>query len=130
MADAEELLDRINRKRNLNGEICINVMADGGQSSFKIGLSVFSENEFDSDKDNQKLVQKYLYSTGGIVNKEMTLTSVYKLLLLCVVLGMKETYSNIQTLFELTKINNKVIYYNSGHKQNWHLINIDKLNNQ
>ena len=106
MADAEELLERIIEKRNLNGEICIKVMADGGQGSFKIGLSVFSENEFDSDEDNQKLIKKNLYSTGGVVNKEMALTSVYKLILLCVVPGMKETYSNIQTLFELTKINN------------------------
>ena len=43
-ADAEELLDVVIEKRNLQGNVTVNVMADGGQGFFKISLTILPEN--------------------------------------------------------------------------------------
>lgn len=102
-------------------------MADGGQGFFKISLSVLPENyspkleslsndmyqanNSRNDRSSSEvfkelnICKRKLYSEGGSVSKKNKLTSVYKLILLCVVPQIKESYDNIKLLFDLTKIN-------------------------
>lgn len=122
-ADAEELLDAVIKERNIEGNILIKAMADGGQGFFKISLTILPENyspsvdcstdQIDLDdvdntisKDsNESTRKRTLYSKGGTMSKRGKLSSVDKLILLCVVPQIKETYENVKLLFELTNIN-------------------------
>ena len=124
-ADAEELLDAIIEHRKIEGNVLVKVLADGGQGSFKISLTILPENYSPNsdntcssdtyDNENNQITddesiglnsKRKLYSEGGSVSKKGKLTSVNRLILLCVVPNIKETHENVKLLFELTKINN------------------------
>lgn len=103
-ADAEELLLTITAKRNLTGNCQVKVMADGGQGFFKVSMSVWSDDYLDaadSTSDNKRAT----YQEGGTCSKTSKLTSVKKLIIICIVPQIKETYDNIKLLFDLIDIN-------------------------
>lgn len=127
-ANAEEVLETVIEHRKIIGNVLIKVMADGGQKFFKISLSILPEN-YDPDSDSlnndkylmtetentdsslevfeeHKSHKRTLYSEGGILSKKAKLTSVNRLILLCVVPQIKESYDNMKLLFDLTKVNN------------------------
>lgn len=63
----------------------------------------------DSDLDvfeDHKGHKRTLYSEGGTLSKKAKLTSVNRLILLCVVSQSKESNDNMKLLFDFTKINN------------------------
>lgn len=82
-------------------------MADGGQGFLKISISISTLEDKKEGDDSGKYRRKYVsyYATGGSVANERKMTSVYKLILLCIVPDIKETYGNFKTLVELTKLN-------------------------
>lgn len=114
-ADAEKLVEFVIEKRNSIGNVNLKLMADGGKGFFKISLSIFLDScksepnyesknsDFESDLKSSK---RNLYSDGGTTGRKSLLTSVNRLIMLCVVPQIKETYSNIELLFKLTNINN------------------------
>lgn len=110
--DCESLIESVIQKRKLIGNYLIKVMADGGQGSFKVCMTIMPENY---DPEHNKNVdetcepftkKRKLYSEGGTIGKEAKLTSVNRLIMLCIVSGILETYENIKILFNLIKINN------------------------
>lgn len=116
-ADSEELLQAVLKARNVNDGVEIKVMADGGQGFFKISMTVLpknyspeldcSINDSESDDDsNFPKKKRSTYAEGGSVGKDAKLTSVNKLIMLCIVPEIKESYENIEILFNLTNINN------------------------
>lgn len=115
-ADAEEILDAVIENRKLQGNVIVKALADGGQGFFKISLTILPEtyspiddsehNQPDSDESCELTHKRKLYSQGGSVSKKGKLTSVNRLILLCVVPQIKESYDNVKLLFDLTKINN------------------------
>lgn len=110
-ADSETLLEAVIRERNYIGNYLIKVMADGGQGSFKVSMTILPEDyerdcDNNEDNDSEPVVKKRkLYSEGGTVGQKAKLTSVNRLIMLCVVSGILETYDNIKVLFELIEIN-------------------------
>ena len=122
-ANAEELLDKVIESRGLVGNFCIKAMADGGQNFFKISLCImpasyspkneessmqedcYDESDPEDSVDFNCPKKRTLYSEGGRLSKKGKLSSVNRLILLCVVPGIKETHANIQLLFDLTKLN-------------------------
>lgn len=116
-ANASDLLDTILEARNVIGNYTIKVMADGGQGFFKICFSILQENDLISannekeDYENENLCEpfekkkKKLYYESGSINQKAKLTSVKRLIMLCIVPNIKESYENIALLFDLTKLN-------------------------
>lgn len=112
-ANASELLDAIIDKREMIGYVSVKLMADGGQDFFKMSLTVLPEDyteeiieyENSSDSDSESKSKRSKYSEGGTVGRKAKLTSVNRLILLCIVPNIKETYENLDILFELTKVN-------------------------
>lgn len=121
-ADAEELLDEVIIKRNLQGNVTVKAMADGGQGFFKISLTILPENyspiensstqEASDDENHQHNSEDFngpkkrkSYEEGGSISKKGKLTSVDSLILLCITPDIKETHANMKILFELTNIN-------------------------
>ncbi|XP_043469388.1 uncharacterized protein LOC122503046 [Leptopilina heterotoma] len=113
-ADASELVEAAIESRNLIGHYKLKVMADGGQGFFKICISIIPENyksiidaDCSSEDDNYEPKEKIFKSKCEKVNvkSEAKLTSVKKLLMLCIVPDIKESYENLKTLFEITGIN-------------------------
>ena len=98
-ANAEKLLERVVSERNIIGQYNVKVMADGGQGFLKICFSVF-QNLKDTDNNIRST-----YKQGGCTAKATKDTSVYKLILLCIVPNVKETYDNISFLISFTKLN-------------------------
>lgn len=107
-ADAKELLDAIIEHRKIEGNVLVKVLADGGQGSFKISLTILPENYSPNsdntcssdtyDDENNQITddesiglnsKRKLYSEGGSVSKKGKLTSVNRLILLCVVTNIK-----------------------------------------
>lgn len=101
-ADAEELLQFIVEERRIQNNFVVKAMIDGGQNFFKISLSIMTKNDLPQEEEE---VKRSLYSEGGSTAKKAKLTSVQRLILLCIVPDVKETYTNIQLLFNLTNIN-------------------------
>ena len=118
-ADAEELVEAVVSERSLIGNHIIKVMADGSQGIFKICFSILPENylesELDSSSDDDD-VQRKLYSEGGSISHEAKPTSVKKVILLCIVPKIKESYENIKRLFDLNQINNIPFKFSSDFK--------------
>lgn len=112
-ADAEELLDCIITKRNFIGNVNVKVMADGGQGFFKISMSVLPD---DNEIQENNLKRRHLYSEGGTTGQKGMLTSVNRLIMLCTVPQIEETYDNVKILFDLTKLNNIPFKFASDFK--------------
>ena len=101
---SSELLDFVVAERKMEGNLSIQIMADGGKEFFKVSMIILPENDNESEIDDSK-VQRSKYSDGGIVGKKAKLTSVKRLILLCVVPKIKETYENLDLLFKKIRIN-------------------------
>lgn len=117
-ADTEKLIETIIDKRKIIGNYEVKVMADGGQSFFKICASIFPENYLDSecddnsDNDENTGEEKDDFEIGLSLPKKLkpsdekkSLLGVCKLFLLCIVPQIKETYANLKLLFDLIKLN-------------------------
>ncbi|CAH0554824.1 unnamed protein product [Brassicogethes aeneus] len=98
-ADAESILEAVITHRQLIGSPKIKVMADGGQGFFKICLSVFQS-------EDETKVGRSVYSEGGKISKGFKFTGVKKILILCIVPEIQETFENLKLLFSVIKINN------------------------
>ena len=77
--------------------ITIKVMADGSED--------YSD-DADDEKENSNSPPKKrrLYIIGGSTANKGKLTSIKKLLMLCIVPLIKETYENMKILFDLVNI--------------------------
>ena len=102
-AEAEEIIEFIVDKREIIGYSLIKIMADGGKGFFKICMSIFPETYL-QESDNLK--KRTTYSEGGSAAKKSKLTSVHRLIMLCCVPDIKESYENVKILFDKTKIDN------------------------
>ncbi|CAH0556707.1 unnamed protein product [Brassicogethes aeneus] len=120
--DMEGLLAAVLEKREQIGVPTVKVMADGGQGFFKICITILPENyspDLDRGLENTELIQedgegndqgeiksqRSLYVNGGSIGKKGKLTSVNRLIMLCIVPQVKETYENVQLMFRLTNLN-------------------------
>ena len=111
--NAEEIVDAVISIRQFEGRPFIKVMADGGQGSLKICLTVLPEGyEPDMDGPGKENVEsppkkkRSLYEDGGTISvKRGKLTGVKKLIMLCIAQDVPENHSNMQKLFELTALN-------------------------
>lgn len=103
-ADCEQILEDVVDYRNLIGNYYIKVMADSGQEFFKISMSVFTKNGDENDANNT--VRRSTYSAGGKTGRSAPLTSVRRIVMLCVVPKIKESYDNRFYLCNLIKLNN------------------------
>ena len=102
-ADAMQLVERIIEERQTEGSnMNFKVVSDGGQNFFKICLSIFPE-DFQNFSDEMCSTK---YSEGGSAAKKGKLTGVKRIILLCIVPDIKETYENIAKLFQITNLNN------------------------
>ena len=95
-------------------------MADGGQGFLKICGIFLPENyhpELDrvvtsEEKeamevdDNEHIKKRTLFKDGGTASKAGKLTGVNRMIMLCIVPDVAETYDNMKILFDLIKINN------------------------
>lgn len=122
-ANAGELLEAVIDNRKLEGNFLIKVMADGGQGFFKISMTILPENYSLGHYDDYGPIPEQGSSSsvrceelgkrksssysveGGKVSKRGKLTSVDKLIMVCLVPRIKESYENMKLLFELTKLN-------------------------
>lgn len=105
-ANASELLEFVFEQRNVEAihETKIKLLADGGQHFFKISLSILSE-EKENDSIDCESKNVSFYSSGGNIGNKRKLNSVNRLIILCIVPEIKETYDNLKTLVHLTKLN-------------------------
>lgn len=123
-ADAEELVEAVLEKRNFEGNHTLKIMADGGQGFFKISMTILPENheaaETLDDRDFEISGpvhrKRTRYSEGGTTGQENKITTVQRLILVCIVPDIKETYENLKILFDLTKINNISFRFTSDFK--------------
>lgn len=69
-------------------------MADGGQGFFKVCMTILPEYYVRDSNVSEDV-------TSGKRQKADKLTSVHKLIMLCIVPQIKETYENIKKLFDL-----------------------------
>ena len=83
-------------------------MADGGQGFFKICLSVIPEDDAEQLTEPREYLkqERSLYKDGGTFSKYSKITGVNRLIMLCCVPDVQETYDNIKTLFDMTQLNN------------------------
>ena len=108
-ADAEELLDKILEERSENNNVLVKVMADGGQGFFKISFTVIPEcyiDELNESHGDYLKQERITYKDGGSLSNLSKLTGVNKLIMICCVPDVKETYENIKILFDITQLNN------------------------
>lgn len=104
-ADCEELLEAVVDYRNLIGDYYIKIMADSGQGFFKISMSLFTKNEDEGDADTSSPTKRAKYSEGGRIGKNSSLTSVYKIIIICIVPKIKESYDNLLYVCNLINLN-------------------------
>ena len=122
-ADAEQLLNKMLEERCEDGNVLIKVMAYGGQGFLKICLTVIAENYADELNESSG---KYLkqerssYKDGGTFSKYSKLTEVNKLIMLCCVPDVQETYENVKVLFDITQLNRITFKFVSDFKNNSH----------
>lgn len=101
-ANASKLLKEVIEKRNLIGSYVVKVMADGGQGFFKVSMSIIPDSisSNNEDSDGIPLKKKKLN-----VESQFKATSVKKLIMICIVPDIKESYENVKQLFDLVKLN-------------------------
>lgn len=102
--NAEELIEEVLDRRDYVGNYVVKVTADGGQNFLKLCMSIIPESEIEEEYEPIPKKRK-LYSEGGSAAHKPISTSVHRLILLCIVPDVSETYDNMQTIFNLTKIN-------------------------
>lgn len=125
-ADAEELLEAVVKERGFEGNVLVKITADGGQGFFKICMSIFPENysaQSESDDSNSgeetgthNKRKRSLYSEGGTLSKRARLLSVKRVVILCIVPKIAETYENVKLLFDITNLNNIAFKFVSDFK--------------
>lgn len=124
-ANAEELLEFVLQERQVIGYYIVKIMADGGQGFFKVCMSIIPDNNLNEEADVDTLDSEGLdeskkkrttYAEGGTVGKEASVTSVYKLIMVCIVPEIKEEYDNIKFLLDLVKINDLAFKFISDFK--------------
>lgn len=104
--NVEKVLEAVIIERKLIGNYKLKIMGDKGKKFFKISMSILPEELFkEKDDDEPAAKRRKLYSEGGSAAHASPATSVKKLILLCVVPDISETYDNLKTLFELIKMN-------------------------
>ena len=103
-AEADKLLDKVLEQRELVGDFNIKIMADSGQGFMKLTMSVFPKDDSDVDCDID-IKKRRLYAESQGCSEKQTLTSVHKVIILCIVPKISETYDNLKTLVDLTKLN-------------------------
>ncbi|CAH0552491.1 unnamed protein product [Brassicogethes aeneus] len=112
-ANVNELLEEVLKERNLIGYYVVKVMADGGQGFFKVSMSIIPDSENGTVEDysdslsNEDIIYN-ISSKKRKFNQEKLgykSTSVKKLIMICIVPDIKETYNNIKFLFDLVKLN-------------------------
>lgn len=110
-ADASQIFDKIvDERKAVVGEMCIKVVCDGGQNFFKVCLSIFPKSssileDHETFLDDDGYYSRSKYSEGGRVAKKGKLTGVKRIIILCMVPDIKETYNNISLLFKLINLN-------------------------
>lgn len=123
--NAEKIVDFVKNERKITGDIKIKVMADGGQGFLKICLSIYSEEDlpqndiveseldflgdnhcFDTSNNHLNKGKRIPYADGGSMAKKAKVSSVKRVILLCIVPDIKKTYENMELLFDLIKLNN------------------------
>ena len=118
-ADSVELINTILQERSENGNVLLKVMADGGQGFFKICVTIIPENYYD-DEFNESVEfvqpQRSTYTVGGTISKHSKVTGVNKLIMICCVPDVDESYENIRLLFELTQINKITFKFSADFK--------------
>lgn len=104
--DAEDLLQKVIDARGLQNDFYVKVMADGGQGFFKICMSVLPLSNDESEEETEPSKKRSRYCEGGSFGKSANLDGVKKVILLCIVPKIKETYYNLNVLFHLINLNN------------------------
>ena len=92
---------RIIEARNFQNGVEVKVMADGGQGFLKMSLTVLPKDYdkiMDSPVSESGSIQRKrsLYSEGGSCGKTQTLTGVNRLIMLCCVPDVSESYENMK----------------------------------
>ena len=119
--DFQAILEKVVEKRNIIGSPIVKLMADGGQGFLKLCATIIPPNyspELDRSLTEEELFdskefpdfdlaysKRTLYKDGGTVGKKGRLTSVKRLILICIVHQVKEFYSNMKILFDLCQVN-------------------------
>lgn len=117
-ANTEELLKEVLRRRDQTGSVKIKIMADGGGGFFKVCMTILPDDYIDKnpDSDNESAEKRTRYSEGGSLSKLTRLTGVNKLIMLCIVPEIKETYENVAQIFNLIQINDIPFKFSSDFK--------------
>ena len=125
--NAEALISAVADARDIGGELFIKVMADGGQGFLKICATVmppYTNPEDSSDMADLEArfnnlesppMKRSLYKGGGGIGN-YKLSSVKRVILICLVPECKETHRNMKILFELTELNKISFIYVSDFK--------------
>ena len=112
-AYSREILEKIIEIRKFQEGVQVKVMADGGQGFLKMCITVIPKNDKTSQEkeipkegfDNVSQGKRSLYSEGGTSGKKALLTGGNRVIMLCCVPEVKESYENMKILFELTQLN-------------------------
>ncbi|KAJ8665899.1 hypothetical protein QAD02_007561 [Eretmocerus hayati] len=115
-ADASELTNAVIENRRVYGNYQTKVMADSGQGFFKVCATYLPEGYSESQDEYVPEKKRRLYASGGTVGQKSKLTSVNRLIMLCIVPNIAETYDNVKLLFQLTNINKISFKYVSDIK--------------
>lgn len=114
-ANAQELLEAVINERKFEGNVLVKITADGGQEFFKISMTIFEEgysaeldrkvDDPDDDISPENSNRRSRYEEGGTLGKRAKVMSVKRIIILCIVPKIKETYDNVKLLFDLTQVN-------------------------
>ena len=121
-ADCEEILDKVVEERGYVGRPSVLAMADGGQGFLKICLTILPQDyeteavDSDSDIDQPPKPKRSTYAEGGSMKHKRKLTGVNRLIMVCTVPDVKETWKNMELLFSLSKLNNIPYKFVSDYK--------------
>ena len=115
-ANSEKLLHSISDERGYVGKLFVKVMADGGQGFLKVCLTILPEN-YSSDDESVagcgdfspvdgviSSSKRSAYKDGGGIGS-YKLTSVKRVLILCIVPDCVESHANMKQLFDITCLN-------------------------
>ena len=114
--NAKALISAVADARDIGGELFIKVMADGGQGFLKFCATLvppYTNPEVSSDvadweasfnNPESPIKKRSLYKDGGGIGK-YKLSSVKRVILICLVPDCKETHRNMKIHFELTELN-------------------------